>query len=65
MVIDSKYTKIFKSNDLTRQKYDELVGFAIMLRDHKNTVSEYTNSNLEHYLECSKIDFLKDMRARN
>lgn len=64
MIIDSKYTKTFKSNDLTRQKYDELVGFATMLRDHKNTVSEYTNSNLEHYLECSKLDFLKDMRAR-
>ena len=64
MIIDSKYTKIFKSNVLTRQKYDELVGFAIMLRDHKNMVSEYTNSNLEHYLECSKLDFLKDMRAR-
>ena len=64
MVIDSKYTKIFKSNGMTRQKYDELVGFAIMLRDHKNLVSEYVNSNLEHYLEYSKLDFLKEMRAR-
>jgi len=63
MVIDSKYTKIFKSNGLTRQKYDELVGFALMLRDHKNLVSEYVNSNLEHYLEYSKLDFLKEMRA--
>ena len=63
MVIDSKYTKIFKSNGLTRQKYDELVGFAVMLRDHKNLVSKYVNSNLEHYLECSKLDFLKEMRA--
>ena len=63
MVIDSKYTKIFKSNDLTRQKYDELYAFAVVLRDHKNLVSEYVNSNLEKYLECSKLDFLKEMRA--
>lgn len=48
MVMDSKYTKIFKSNDLTRQKYDELYAFAVMLRDHKNLVSEYVNSNLGH-----------------
>ena len=64
MVIDSKYTKTFKSNDLTRQKYDELFSFAVMLRDHKNTVSEYVNANLGCYLEYSKFDFLKDMRAR-
>ena len=63
MVIDSKYTKAFKSNDLTRQKYDELYAFAVMLRDHKNTVSEHVNTNLEHYLEYSKLDFLKEMRA--
>ena len=64
MVIDSKYTKTFKSNDLTRQKYDELFSFAVMLRDHKNTVSEYVNANLGRYLEYSKFDFLKEMRAR-
>ena len=64
MVINSKYTKTFKSNDLTRQKYDELVRFAVMLRDHKNLVSEYVNSNLEKYLEYSKLNFLKEMRAR-
>jgi len=64
MVIDSKYTKTFKSNGLTHQKYDELLSFASMLRDHKNTISEYVNANLEHYLEYSKLDFLKEMRAR-
>ena len=63
MVIDSKYTKIFKSNGLTRQKYDELVELAVMLRDHKNLVSEYVNFNLEKYLDYSKLDFLKEMRA--
>ena len=63
MVIYSKYTKTFKSNELTCQKYDELHSFAIMLRDHKNLVSEYVNSNLEKYLEYSKLEFLKEMRA--
>ena len=64
MVIDSKYTKTFKSNDLTRHKYDELYVFALMLRDHKNLVSEYVNSNIEKYLEYGKFDFLKEMRER-
>ena len=64
MVIDSKYIKTFRSNDLTRQKYGELYSFAVMLRDHKNLVSEYVNTNLEHYLEYSKLDFLKEMRSR-
>ena len=39
MVIDSKYTKTFKSIGLTRQKYGELHSFAVTLRDHKNLVS--------------------------
>lgn len=64
MLVSSKYTKTFVSNDLTRQKYDELYDFAIMLRNHKNKVSDYVNSNLEHYLDYSKLDFLKEMRAR-
>ena len=61
MVIDSKYTKTFKSNNLTRQKYDELYAFALMLRDHKNKVSEYVNSHLEKYLEYGKFDFVKEI----
>ena len=32
MIIQSKYTKIFKSKDLTRQKYDEWV-FVTVLRE--------------------------------
>ncbi len=64
MVIDGKYTKTFRSNELTRQKYGELYSFAVMLRDHKNLVSECVCSNLEHYLEYSKLDFLKEMRSR-
>ncbi len=63
MIINSKYTKTFTSNDLTRLKYDELIGFAIILRDHKNIVSEYVNLNLRKYLDYKRLDFLKEMRA--
>ena len=62
MVIDSKYTKIFKSQDLTTQKYNELYDFAVFIRNHKNKVSEYINQNLLYYLDMSKFTFLKEMR---
>ena len=51
MLIQSKYTKIFKSNDMTRLKYNELYDFAVLIRNHKNIVSEYVNQNLLHFLE--------------
>ena len=62
MIIQSKYTKIFTSNDITRQKYGELYDFAVLIRNHKNTVSKYVNDNLLHFLDCSKFQFLKDVR---
>ena len=62
MIIQSKYTKIFKSNDMTRLKYNELYDFAVLIRNHKNIVSEYVNQNLLHFLEYSKFTFLKEMR---
>lgn len=62
MIIQSKYTKIFHSKDLTRQKYDELYDFAVLIRNHKNTVSQHVNSHLLHYLEYNKFQFLKEMR---
>lgn len=63
MIIQSKYTKIFNSKDLTRQKYDELYNFAVLIQNHKNTVSQYVNGNLLHFLEYNKFQFLKTMRA--
>ena len=62
MIIQSKYTKIFKSNDMTRLKYNELYDFAVLIRNHKNIVSEYVNQNLLHFLEYRKFTFLKEMR---
>ena len=64
MLIQSKYTKIFHSKDLTRQKYDELYDFAVLIQNHKNTVSKYVNDNLLHFLEYNKFQFLKVMRER-
>ena len=62
MIIQSKYTKIFKSNDMTHLKYNELYDFAVLISSHKNTVSEYVNINLLHYLDYNKFSFLKEMR---
>ena len=62
MLIQSKYTKIFHSKDLTRQKYDELYNFAMLIRNHKNTVSRCVNENLLHFLDYTKFQFLKEMR---
>lgn len=64
MIIQSKYTKIFNSKDLTRQKYDELYDFAVLIQSHKNTVSQYVNDNLLHFLEYNKFRFLKEIRER-
>lgn len=64
MIIQSKYTKTFPSKGLTRQKYDELYDFAVLIRNHKNIVSRYVNENLLHYLDCTKFHFMKEMRAK-
>lgn len=64
MIIQSKYTKIFHSKDLTRQKYDELYNFAVLIQNHKNTVSQHVNSHLLHYLDYNKFQFIKAMRER-
>ena len=64
MIIQSKYTKVFHSKDLTRQKYDELYNFAVLIRNHKNIVSRYVNENLLHYLDCTKFKFIKEMRTK-
>lgn len=62
MLIQSKYTKIFHSKDLTRQKYEELHYFAVLIQNHKNAVSQYVNNNLLYFLEYNKFKFLKEMR---
>ena len=63
MYVDSKYTKTFKSNNLTCQKYDELIGFAHLVREHKNAVSMHVCHHLLQYLDYSKFQFLWEMRT--
>ena len=62
MIIQSKYTKTFHSMDITRKKYDTLYDFAVLIRNHKNKVSQHVNDNLLHYLDCRKFQFMKEMR---
>ena len=64
MIIQSKYTKVFQSKNITRQKYAELYNFAVLIRKHKNIVSHYVNENLLHYLDCTRFQFSKEMRAK-
>ena len=47
---------------MTRLKYNKLYNFAVLARNHKNTVSEYVNDRLFHYIEYNKFQFLKEMR---
>lgn len=61
MIIQGKYTKFFQSMDITRKKYDTLYSFAVLIRNHKNNVSQYVNEHLFHYLECGKFQFIKEM----
>ena len=62
MIIDSKYTKMFVSDDLTRLKYSELYEHAVNIRDIKNEVSEFVFQNLPRYLDLSKFRFITEMR---
>ena len=62
MEIQSQYTRSFISNDITRLKYNELMDLALLIRNHKNKVSEFVNSNLNYFLDISKLTFIKEMR---
>jgi transposase len=64
MIIKSKYTKTFCSDELTRLKYDELQDFAVSIRNFKNKVSKIVNSNLLKYLDYNKFGFITEMRSK-
>ena len=64
MHIQSKFTKIFQSTDLTRTKYDELVQFALYVRELKNKVSNYVSENILSFLDMNKFQFITDMRQQ-
>ena len=64
MIIDSKYTKKFVSDSLTKQKYNELHDFAVYLRNFKNQLSLEINNNLLRYLDISPMNFVTQMRKK-
>lgn len=63
MLVDSKYSKMFESYLLSGSKYKELYDHAVNILEHKNLVSKEVSKNLEFYMEMSKNNFVKFMRA--
>ncbi len=64
MLVASKYTKVFTSDELTRQKYDELYSLAVAIREHKNEVSEEVCKDMLRYLDMTPMTFVKEMRNK-
>ena len=64
MEIASKYTKVFVSDDLTRQKYGELYDLAVSIREQKNAISKEISSDLLKYIEYNPLTFVTEMRAK-
>lgn len=64
MKIKSKYTKVFKSDYLTRQKYDELYDYAVYLRNFKNKICSEISGDVFTYLEMNKYEFITLMRQK-
>jgi IS605 OrfB family transposase len=64
MIIDSKYSKSFISDNLSDSKYDELLKLAMTVNEHKNLLSKEISENLSAYIDMSFFDFLKLMRNR-
>ena len=65
MFTASKYTKVFTSDELTRQKYGELYDLAVAIREHRNSISREICSDILHYLDASPLDFVKEMRGKH
>lgn len=64
MIIDSKFSKSFVSDSLSKTKLKEIRDFAILINSHKNVVSLEVNNNLSKYIDLSFFDFLKIMRTK-
>ena len=65
MLEASKYTKVFTSDELTRQKYDELYSLAVSIREHKNLISREICSDILCYLDVSPLNFVTEMRNKH
>lgn len=64
MEVDSKYTRMFVSDSLTDEKYNELLTHAVFLRDMRNEVSAYVNAHLLDYVDTPALQFVTLMRER-
>ena len=64
MEVTSKYTKVFTSDCITHQKYDELYELAISIREQKNTISKVIASDIFNYLDKNPLTFVTEMRTR-
>ena len=62
---DDIYAKLFVSNNLTRQKYDELLAVAETIRELKNTISQHVCQNIYDYLDKSKFEFQRKMHIEH
>jgi len=58
--IDSIGSYSFYSTDINTDKYNAFYQKALQIRDYKNCLSQYINSNLLEYLEKSKVDLYKE-----
>ena len=62
MIIESKYSKKFVSNSLTKEKFNELHNYALKLRDVKNQLSKLISNNLLSYIEMKPLQFVTYIR---
>lgn len=64
MEVASKYTRMFVSDSLTHEKYNELLTYAVYLRDLRNEVSTHVNDHLLDYIDTPALQFVTLMRER-
>ena len=62
MIIESKYSKKFVSDSLTKEKFNELYNFALKLRNVKNQLSEIISNDMLSYMEMKPLQFVTYIR---
>lgn len=62
MIKDSKYTKTFVTQELTKEKHMEIRRQAELIRDFKNALSEEVCRNVNMYLDLNKTSFITHIR---
>lgn len=65
MEIESKYAIIFKSEDLTKEKYNECYDLSKELLDFRNLISNEVHLDLYTFLNMSEFEFVTFMTERH